>query len=198
MGGGSRSIEKHGGHAVATEARGVSMRAFAKRSISTCLLIAVPFVGMASASESIYTRVRARQCLDMSKPEFGLWRCFGPGGYVAEFFDEGNIAGVNLRIGKERAGSSLSTRWRGAGDVFGELVEWRMTEAGPIAAILRRFRVESDADGMERTLQELVVFKLSPRFSCLVQAIEVREGGANLLARSIADRARSMPCLQSE
>lgn len=149
------------------------------------------------ASESAYTRVRGRECIDMSKRYFGSWRCPGPAGYVIEFFDEGNLAGVNVRLGTNRMNSSSSSRWRGYGEVFGELVEWRMQRGYPTAAVLRRFRVLSDQNGDERQSEELAIFKLSWHQSCLVQIVDARQPEANILARAVADNTRAMTCIQS-
>ncbi|MCK1284729.1 hypothetical protein IVB41_12465 [Bradyrhizobium sp. 44] len=168
-----------------------------RRLLIPSLLVGMP-AAASNANESIYSRVQEIGCHDMSKAFFGSWRCSGPAGYVAEFYDEGNLAGVNIRLGRERTGSSRAAQWRGAGRVFGDLIEWRMMRGQPVGAVLRRYGTESDPGGEERLFEELAVFKLSPDLSCLVGVVEARRPNSDELARALADGARSMPCAQAK
>jgi hypothetical protein len=59
------------------------------------LSMAAPTVHAAQGSY-VYSHTRA-SCADRSREGFGRWRCPGPAG-VAEYTDEGNIAGIALGI----------------------------------------------------------------------------------------------------
>ncbi|RTL68604.1 MAG: hypothetical protein EKK42_09490 [Pseudonocardiaceae bacterium] len=149
------------------------------------LLLSTP----AFADESLYTQTSGPACHDSgSKEEFNTWRCPGPAGYSAGFSDEGNLVAFKIfRAGKRDDEPGLI--WRGADKVFGNRLEWRLSDGKPIAAILRTWRVDTDQDGHDHVTQELVVVSLRGQRPCKVGAINVREPGANHHARTLADHA---------
>ena len=87
------------------------------------------------ADEGIYTQVQGPGCVDRSRLEFGAWRCTGPGGFVAEYFDEGNLAAISIRHTGGKSNGPATLSWRGSGKVFGNLWEWRLEAGIPKAAI---------------------------------------------------------------
>lgn len=156
--------------------------------------MAVPAVHAAQGSY-VYTPTHGASCADRSGEAFNQWRCPGPAGYVAEYADEGNIAGIAIWRPTQQQRASLSVSWRGAGRVFGEKLEWRMMAEGPYAVILRIWRIDSSADGREREVEELMVLKVSSTGACRVASINARQPQANEIAQRMSDGAATSPCL---
>jgi hypothetical protein len=100
-------------------------------------------------------------CVDRSRSHEGARSCRGPAGYSAEFADEGNVAAFSIWL-PGRAGKST---FAGRAKVFGDAVEWVLDGDGPKAAVLRIWRAEMPAEGPEREVQELAVFKITARKS---------------------------------
>lgn len=148
--------------------------------------------------QRIYTPTHGTSCVDRSRAQFQAWRCFGPHGYVAEYFDEGNMAGVAIWNPARSRAAQVSIPWRGAGKVFGDLVEWHLRDGEPSAAILRIWRIATTAERRERELEELIVLKLQPFGACRVVSVNAQQAGANRQAQEIASQALSMPCLGAE
>lgn len=148
------------------------------------LLLSAP----AYAVESLYTRTSGPKCRDSgSKEEFNIWQCPGPAGYRAEFSDEGNLVAFKVfRTGQRDDEPALI--WRGADNVFGDKLEWRLSDGKPIAAILRTWRVDTDQTGHDHVTQEFLVISLRGQRSCKVGAVNAREPNANHHARALADR----------
>lgn len=140
------------------------------------------------AQESAYTPTQGPACRDGgSKSAFNIWRCPGLAGYEVEFADEGNIAGVAIGRPDDKRKIGPPVSWRGAGHVFGNKLEWRLANGIPMAAILRIWRVWTDREGNDRTVQELLVMRLSPQGACRVGAVDVRQIKANQTAQQLAD-----------
>jgi hypothetical protein len=146
----------------------------------------------------IYTPTHGTSCVDRSRAQFQAWRCPGPHGYVAEYFDDGNMAGVAIWNPARSRAAQVSIPWRGAGRVFDNLLEWHLRDGGPSAAILRIWRIATTAEGHERELEELMVLKLQPVGTCRIGSVSARQADANLRAQEIASLALSMPCLGAE
>ncbi|WP_244597922.1 MULTISPECIES: hypothetical protein [Afipia] len=141
----------------------------------------------AYAAESLYTRTSGPECRDSgSKEEFNAWQCPGPGGYSAGFSDEGNLVAFKIFRTGQRDDEPVLI-WRGADDVFGDKLEWRLSGGKPIAAILRAWRVDTDQDGHDHVTQELLVVSLRGQRPCKVGAVSVHEPHANRRARALAD-----------
>lgn len=146
----------------------------------------------------IYTPTHRTTCFDRSRAQFQAWRCSGLHGYVAEYFDEGNLAGVAIWNPARTRAAQVSIPWRGAGKVFGDLLEWHLRDGAPSAAILRIWRTATTAEGHERAFEELIVLKLQPVGACRVASVNARQADANRQAQEIAAQAVSMPCLGAE
>ncbi|TKT71408.1 hypothetical protein YH63_008270 [Afipia massiliensis] len=148
----------------------------------------VMLVSPVLAQGSIYTSTQGTACRDMgSQSALNIWRCPGPAGYAVEFTDEGNVAGVAIGRSADRRKFGHPISWRGAERVFGDKLEWRLMNGVPAAAILRIWRVSTDREGTDRTVQELLVMRLSPQGTCQVQAVDVRQINANETAQQLAD-----------
>jgi hypothetical protein len=66
-----------------------------QKVLGLAVVLAVVAVGFVRA-DTTFTAANGSNCKDASKPEFGLWDCPGPRGYVARFADEGNLVSVTF------------------------------------------------------------------------------------------------------
>ena len=95
------------------------MRCFYAAVVAGSLGAAIP-VAEAAQESYVYTSTHGASCYDRSHESLSQWRCPGPVGYVAEYADEGNIAGIAIWRGAARRALPRAVSWRGAGRVFGE------------------------------------------------------------------------------
>jgi hypothetical protein len=146
----------------------------------------------------LYTRTHGASCIDRSRSQFGAWRCSGPDGYVAEYFDEGNVAGIAIWNPVRSRTAQVRVQWRGAGKTFGELLEWDFRDGQPSVAILRTWRLTTTSEGLEREVEELIVLKLQPHGACRIASVSARQSEANFRAQQIAEQAFSLPCLEND
>jgi hypothetical protein len=165
------------------------------RFSAAAVIIGVSIGGALAEERTVYMPAQGRSCVDRSRTDVAAWSCRGPAGYSVEFFDEGNLAAVTIRSPRAAVGPS-SYSWRGAAKVFGDQVEWHLVERLPKSAVLRIWRTEADAEGGERKVQELVVFKIAPAASCRVGFVDARTPGANELARGLAKDVAAKECSQ--
>jgi len=140
----------------------------------------------------IYTPTTGAGCRDYSKPQFGHWVCSGPGGYAVGFMDEGNIAAVAIGP-RSLAPNKLKTvsQFRGAKRVFGEKLEWHVTDGKVHSAVLRVWKTSDE----ERELQQLEVYALGKGKTCLIATVDAAQPGANAKAAAHAEEAAHSPCL---
>jgi hypothetical protein len=164
--------------------------------VAVVALLAFTISDAAHAGESAYTPTRGKTCRQMvTGSHASVWQCPGPAGYSAEFADEGNVVTVAVGPkGRTKRRDREGLTWRGAGRVFGDTLEWRLAGGKPTAAILRVWRIESDASGDERTVQELLVLKVTLEGACRAGSVDARRPDANAVARSLADAATSFRC----
>jgi hypothetical protein len=187
----SRAISIQSMHVAGKPAAGTTKGTLQMRSGFVALLMTVGTITSAAAG-SVFAPTSGPSCPGTSKPEFNVWRCPGPYGYVAEFSDEGNI--VSFAIAKAPLRGRMLTptaTFRGSGKVFGDKLEWIVDNGRPTAAILRTWRVDTSDDGTEKEIQELVVFKVEPNKTCQFAAVNARQSMANeLAAKQAADAAK--------
>ncbi|MDH2399828.1 hypothetical protein QCM77_07695 [Bradyrhizobium sp. SSUT18] len=145
----------------------------------------------------MYTYTHGPKCVDHSREHEGVWSCPGPSGYTGEFSDEGNLAAFSIRSPDRKKGAAAYV-FPGRGRVFGDAIDWRIVDDRPAAAVLRIWRAASRADGSEGDVQELAVFKVTPRTSCRVASVDARQTAANETARRLASEAAPMPCLTGD
>ena len=146
-----------------------------------------------AGERSVYMPAHGSKCVDRSREHEGAWSCPGPSGYAADFSDEGNLAAFSIRPPGRRKGAAAYV-FSGRGRVFGEIVDWRVADDTPTAAVLRIWRAAPQADGSEMEVQELAVFKVTPQQSCRVASVDARQSAANEAARRLASEAAGMPC----
>lgn len=120
----------------------------------------------------------------------------GPGGYVADFVDEGIMVAVRFRHSAARGRSNYA--WQGASKVFGERVEWHLFGRVPRSAVLRIWRAGSGVDGGGRDVQALVVFKIGRERSCRVASLDARSPDANRAAALVAAKISTHRCSDDE
>jgi hypothetical protein len=154
------------------------------------------FVSVAQAAQETYVYVPTHgpSCTDRSRDGLNQWHCPGPAGYVAGYTDEGNIAGIAIWRLNARRASPHAVSWRGSGRVFGEKLEWRLREGHPHAAILRIWRLVTDANGRDHESEELMILKIASSGACRVASVNARQPRANEIAQQTADGVSAMPC----
>jgi hypothetical protein len=150
----------------------------------------------AEAAQSVYTPTHGQSCQERFEAEFAERRCRGPAGYIAEYSDEGNMAALAVWAPGRRRRAQETVIWRGAGRVFGDILEWRIDAGQPTAAILRIWRTFSLPDGAERETEELILLKVLPSGSCRIASLDARQIRANEIAREISAQYASMTCLK--
>ena len=162
------------------------------------VLIGFLYVSTSFAAErNVYMPTQGSNCVDRSRKYEGAWSCQGPGSYLADFSDEGNVAAFAIRP-SDRLQKSVAYTFPGRGKVFGDIVDWRVVDGVPLAAVLRVWRAQIQQDGSEKEVQELVVLKVSPQESCPVVSVDTRQPAANEVARQFAKKAAGMPCQNSK
>ena len=147
-------------------------------SAAAVVLAAAP----AFALEGYYSDT-SKNCHDLRSDQgMRIWRCPGPTGYAALFSDEGNVVEVEYGLaGHERNLGGL--QWAGSDNAIGRKIEWRLNHRTPFAAILRIRSL--DAEG--RSINQLLIAKVSPEGGCRIGLLDAGRPGANLRARLIAD-----------
>jgi hypothetical protein len=131
---------------------------------------------------------------DLSREHLGSWSCPGPGGWRAIFSDEGNVVSILFeRPGAGRIRSSPAV-WRGAGRIFGDLIEWRVAETGePFAAIIRTWET-TDTGAAQESLRVVAINRTA---ACEYGRVSARLTNANLRGRALAERAAGHVCHQT-
>jgi hypothetical protein len=168
-----------------------------KRLIGLLCALSVLSASFVHADQSIFTPTNGPACADHSRAGFGRWRCPGPGRYVAEFADEGNLAAISIWQPSHAPKAAKPVTWRGAGRVFGEKLQWKVTAGRPVGAILRVWRTDTRSDGQERVEEKLMILRVSMGGACRVASIDGRQRGANEIAERQSEGASVLPCLDN-
>lgn len=151
-----------------------------------------------AANTSVYTRLDEKSCKVIASREqggFTLQRCRGVNGIdlLRDSFDSRD----DVRLVHARGEDPLHLRR--VSDSFNsidQMVEWRMAGTTPVALILRL--VVDESDDLERHVPHpfLIVARVRPGASCVVEIIDARtHPDANQRARRFADRSQSAACL---
>jgi hypothetical protein len=147
--------------------------------------------GGSAFAETTFTAANGPKCKDASKPEFGLWTCPGPAGYAVRFADEGNVVSLTLAPSGSIANAEPTAQWRGAGQAFGDKVQWIMRSGLPRAAVIRTWRRPDDD---EREIQELSIFVIDGKRACTYGAVDIHQATANETALAKAEEAAGSRC----
>lgn len=161
----------------------------------TIVLLLMMVAGTAQAGV-IYTPTTGAGCRDYSKSQFGHWVCSGPGGYAVGFMDEGNIAAVAIGPGS-LAPHKLKkvSQFRGAKRVFGEKLEWHVTDGKVHSAVLRVWKASEREQDYDRELQQLEVYAVGKGKTCLIATVDAAQPDANAKAAAYAEEAAHAPCI---
>jgi len=164
------------------------------RSVLAAILLLGTTVTGATAG-NVFTPTSGSSCSGSSSQQFNVWRCPGPGGFFAEYADEGNMVAVAI-VGKAspRRGAAATVTFRGSGKVFGDKLQWLVEDGKPQAAILRVWRTETSQQGVENEVQELIVFKVQSPAACRYAVVKASQPSANELAVARAHEAISAVC----
>jgi hypothetical protein len=163
------------------------------RSILAALLLGATVTG--ATAGHVFTPTSGSSCSGSSKPQFNIWRCPGPGGFFAEYADEGNMVAVAIASkASSRRGAAATVSFRGSGKVFGDKLQWLVEDGKPQAAILRIWRTETSEEGAESEVQELIVFKVQSASACQYAVVKASQPPANELAVARALEASSATC----
>ena len=163
------------------------------RSILAALLLGATVTG--ATAGHVFTPTSGSSCSGSSKPQFNIWRCPGPGGFFAEYADEGNMVAVAIASkASSRRGAAATVSFRGSGKVFGDKLQWLVEDGKPQAAILRIWRTETTKEGAESEVQELIVFKVRSASACQYAVVKASQPSANELAVARALEASSATC----
>jgi hypothetical protein len=163
------------------------------RSILAALLLGATVTG--ATAGHVFTPTSGSSCSGSSKPQFNVWRCPGPGGFFAEYADEGNMVAVAIASkASSRRGAAATVSFRGSGKVFGDKRQWLVEDGKPQAAILRIWRTETSKEGAESEVQELIVFKVQSASACQYAVVKASQPSANELAVARALEASSATC----
>jgi hypothetical protein len=150
------------------------------------------------ANTSLYTKLDKSTCKIVETREEGgytLQRCRGIGGFdlLLQSFDSRDEVRLAHTSGEDTLHLDHVTT---AFNNVAELVEWRMAGKTVSALILRLLVDESDGPARPRSHPFLVVAKVRPAGSCVVQVVDARAvRDANSRARRFADQAQSSTCL---
>jgi hypothetical protein len=166
-----------------------------KRLIRLLCAVSALSASLAQADENVFTPTNGPACTDRSRAEFSSWRCPGPGRYVADFADEGNLAAVSIWMPSSAPKVTKSVTWRAAGRVYGDKLQWRVENGRPVSAILRIWRTDTTSEGQERGVEELIVLRILSDGACRVASIDGRQRGANEIAERQSEGAGAFPCL---
>jgi hypothetical protein len=138
-------------------------------------------------------RTNGPSCSDNSKEYRGMWTCPGPAGLAVTFFDEGNVVGVSFGRDVRKDRNAATAIWRGAGKVFGDLLEWRIDDRGiPRAAILRTWEVGETGE----SVQSLRVFSINDDIACEHASVAATLPHANWDAGAEAENASRWYCTE--
>jgi hypothetical protein len=157
--------------------------------ILTALAITLSTAASVDAADFMYSATHGPGCTNIrSRPELTSWRCAGPAGYSALFYDAVSVVGVSFGpTRKEHAIVNDDLAWQAADEAFGDKIEWRMIGRKPYAAILRIWRNDINPQtGDTRAVEELLVIKVSDAGACRVGTVSM-DRDANLMARDLAD-----------
>ncbi len=163
------------------------------RSILAALLLGATVTG--ATAGHVFAPTSGSSCSGSSKPQFNVWRCPGPGGFFAEYADEGNMVAVAIASkASSRRAAAATVSFRGSGKVFGHKLQWLVEDGKPQAAILRIWRTETTKEGAESEVQELIVFKGQSASACQYAVVKASQPSANELAVARALEASSATC----
>ena len=156
------------------------------------LVLALATLGCVSSAQadvkSVYTKIDLKKCKQIEKAdEFvfaGTWRCKGFGGY--DVFVSSADDRESAAFGKSQANNCSGLKTFNGFNSVGNMVEWRVKDGKPYAAILR-WTVSIDPEDSTKQATWLVVNKLGSKDACHMHYVAGSYPNANGQARKAAD-----------
>ena len=159
-----------------------------------------PIVMFAEDSiQSAYTSIENKDCTTLSSTHFGgSFSCEAYGNIKVEVLEEDLRQSITLIRDKKRYPLEL---WRSVSPAFsflGNKIEWRFSnkEKKKTIAMITRYNV-SVGEYLEQTNSYLAVVKITNNEMCVVGKVKPQRE-QNILARQMADKAESLPCVLKE
>jgi len=174
------------------------------KNIFLCSICILTF-GYATIYESTYTSITERDCKTTEVFENNMGtsqKCEKFKFFIPEIID----SDARMSITIHRRGIAYPQRYSNSVDAsfssLGSKIEWRYSKGESFNpyAFIARVNVASWNEKKEDTsknISYLVVSKITPLSICVVGKIPPQKN-QNLLARELADKARTMPCLLEE
>ena len=169
-------------------------------------LFSLPLVAIALATpayESSYTSLTKDSCTTIAADESAIstkQHCPGFGQYGVIVTETDLRQSITLtREGKEYPlafSRTVSPAW----SILGEVAEWRFASSSPDhpVAMIVRLNLSENPVAPDVMTSCLVVTRLSETGVCVVGKVPPLKGGQqNRLAREIADKALTLPCLSN-
>lgn len=170
--------------------------------IVTLLLLSTNTAFSADGFDSHYSSIAENDCRTLeSDDQSSTQRCTHFAGLsviVTDFDARQDIIFQREKDGK-RFPLNLSQTVSPAFSALGEKIEWRHKKGqkSALAGIIVRFNASENIDKPNKTTSYLVVSKATDNEICVVGKIPPQTGKTqNQLARSMAEKASTMPCLQ--
>ena len=179
------------------------MRITSLGRVVLCIL-ACAVCASAQSNRSIYTNLGAKNCrtikADSSEAGSYVGICRGVGGYKLQV-EEGDLR-QNIQVITPAGQKHSLDLWTVVGSSFsslGEKAEWRVrTQKGKVVpvALIVRYNLSNPEDST-RTTSYLAVTKITAAKICVTDNI-APGAGANVAARSAADKSAERPCLENQ
>ncbi|MBV9242239.1 MAG: hypothetical protein JO314_09550 [Acidobacteria bacterium] len=164
------------------------------KKLSLVLAIVVTFCSMAVAQNaSVYTSTKTCRTLESHPDEAGWYRgrCPGVGGYQLDLTEGDLRQSLDVITPSKKKLELNFTSFYGNFSAIGEKVEWRVKRGVPFA-LIARYNV-ADPEGGKNSHSYLIVSKIGPKESCVVDVIDPGPK-QNEKARESADAAATKPC----
>jgi hypothetical protein len=89
----------------------------------------------------------------------------------------------------------IVSQFQGAKRVFGEKLEWHVTDGKVQSAVLRVWKASDREQDYDRELQQLEVYVVGKGKTCLIATVDAAQPDANAKAAAYAEEAVRSPCI---
>lgn len=171
-------------------------------TIFTLLLLNTNVAFSADSFDSHYSSIAENDCQTLkSDDQSSTQHCASFAGLsvMVSDFDARQDIIFQQEEGGKRFPLNLSQTVSSAFSALGEKIEWRHKKGqkSALAGIIVRFNVSENVDKPDKTTSYLVVSKATADEICVVGKVPPQTGNKqNQLARSMAEKASTMPCIQ--
>jgi hypothetical protein len=149
----------------------------------------------ARSEEMRFSSTRGSSCQVSVSADVSETTCAGPDGYVSLVTQREEMLTVDFlqreRRTKARDDASASLRWRGAGALQRDRIEWLIRNGKPFAAIIRVVSFST----AENVQEQFLIAKVTPGGSCEIGRVQALDEGAHATARNLAaSQADNIQC----